>query len=95
MRLRRIYDVMNTLLLDIANVFLFGSGFLMLYTAYKDRDVLRGYNFTGTLLIVTAISLFLAYYAQQEFWLSFVLTVPNYVYWLMVCFAVVKKRIGY
>ena len=84
---------MNTLLLDIANVFLFGSGFLMLYTAYKDRNILRGYNFTGTLLIVTAISLFLAYYAQQEFWLSFVLTLPNYGYWLIVCVSVIRKQL--
>jgi hypothetical protein len=26
--------IMDTMLLDIANVFLFASGFLMLYTAY-------------------------------------------------------------
>jgi len=36
-------------LLDVGNFFLFISGFLMIYTAYKDREVLTGYNFTGTI----------------------------------------------
>ncbi len=84
---------MDTILLDLANVFLFASGFLMLFTAYKDRNVLRGYNLTGTLLIVTAISLFLAYYIQQGFLLSFFLTVPNYGYWLIVFSSIVKKKL--
>jgi hypothetical protein len=48
--------------LDVANVFLFASGFLMLYTAYKDREVLRGYNLLGTVLIVLAITFFLVFY---------------------------------
>jgi hypothetical protein len=45
--------------LDVTNIFLFASGFLMLYTAYRDRKLLRGYNLLGTLLIMLAITLFL------------------------------------
>jgi hypothetical protein len=86
---------MDTVLLDLANVFLFASGFLMLFTAYRDRNVLRGYNLTGTLLIVAAISLFLAYYVQQGFILSFALTLPNYGYWLIVCISILKKKIDH
>ena len=52
-------------LLDVANIFMFGSGFFMFYTAYKDRNVLRGYNFPGTILISLAITVMLAFYARK------------------------------
>jgi len=84
---------MDTMLLDAGNVFLFVSGFLMLHTAYKDRNILKGYNLSGTLVIVLAISLFLAYYAQQGYWLSLALTLPNYGYWLIVAASVIRNRL--
>jgi hypothetical protein len=83
----------DTLLLDAGNLFLFLSGFLMLFTAYKDRKVLKGYNLLGTLLIVLAIGLALAYYAQQGYWLSFALTLPNYTYWLIVCASILGRKL--
>lgn len=83
---------MDTFLLDAGNLFLFLSGFLMLYTAYKDRKVLRGYNLPGTILIVLAIGLAFAFYAQQGYWLSFALTLPNWTYWLIVCTSILKMR---
>ena len=78
--------------LDVANVFLFGSGFLMLYTAYRDRKVLRGYNLLGTVLIVLAITFFLVFYIQEGYWISFALTLPNYGYWLIVAASMVRSR---
>ncbi len=81
---------MDTLLLDAGNLFL--SGFLMPYTAYRDRKVLRGYNLLGTALIVLAVGLALAYYAQQGYWLSFALTLPNWTYWLIVCSSILRLR---
>lgn len=83
---------MDTLLLDAGNFFLFLSGFLMLYTAYKDRKVLKGYNLPGTILIILAIGLALAYYAQQGYWLSFALTLPNWCYWLIVGSSILRIR---
>ncbi len=85
---------MDTLLLDAGNVFLFLSGFLMLYTAYRDRKVLRGYNLLGTVLIVLAIGMALAYYAQQGYWLSFALTLPNWSYWLIVCSSILRIHVS-
>ena len=84
---------MDTLLLDAGNVFLFLSGFLMLYTAYRDRKVLKGYNLPGTILIVLAIGLALAFYAQQGYWLSFALTLPNWTCWLIVCTSILRMRL--
>ena len=71
---------MDTLLLDAGNLFFFISGFLMLHTAYRDRKVLKGYNFFGTILVVLAIGLTLAYFAQQGYWFSFALTLPMYTF---------------
>jgi len=79
-------------LLDVANIFMFGSGFFMFYTAYKDRNVLTGYNFPGTLLIALAVTFMLAFYAQEDYWLSFVLTIPNYSYWLIVLASLIRNR---
>ena len=83
---------MDTFLLDAGNVFIFISGFLMLKTAYKDRNVLKGYNLTGTLLITIGLSLMLSYFVQQGFWVSFFLTLPNYSYWVIVSVSILSKR---
>ena len=83
---------MDTVLLDAGNVFIFISGFLMLKTAYKDRNVLKGYNLTGTLLITIGLSLMLSYFVQQGFWVSFFLTLPNYSYWVIVSVSILSKR---
>jgi hypothetical protein len=82
----------DTFLLDAGNVFIFISGFLMLKTAYKDRNVLKGYNLTGTLLITIGLSLMLSYFVQQGFWVSFFLTLPNYSYWVIVSVSILSKR---
>jgi hypothetical protein len=79
-------------LLDVANIFFFGSGFFMFYTVYRDRNVLRGYNFLGTMLIALAVTLMLAFYAQEGYWLSFVLIIPNYSYWLIVLASLIRNR---
>ena len=67
-------------LLDVANLFMFYSGVLMISPAYRDRSVLRGYNFLGTVLISLVITFMLGFNAQEGYWLSFVLTLPNYGY---------------
>jgi hypothetical protein len=84
---------MDTFLLDTSNLFFFFSGFLMFYTAYRDRQALRGYNLLGTIIIVLAITLGLAFYTQQGFWLSFALTLPMYIYWIIVCTSILRGRI--
>lgn len=84
---------MDTFLLDASNLFFFFSGFLMFYTAYRDRKALRGYNLLGTIIIVFAITLGLAFYTQQGFWLSFALTLPMYIYWIIVCTSILNERI--
>jgi hypothetical protein len=71
-------------LLDAGNLFLFISGFLMFYTAYKDRSVLRGYDPLGTSLLIIGLTLILGFYVQEGYWISFILTLPNYSYWLVV-----------
>lgn len=79
-------------LLDVGNFFLFISGFLMIYTAYKDREVLTGYNFTGTIMLATGISFVIVFYLQEGYYISTVLTLPNYFYWLVVITALVQQR---
>jgi hypothetical protein len=79
-------------LLDVGNFFLFISGFLMIYTAYKDREVLTGYNFTGTVMLATGISFVIVFYLQEGYYISTVLTLPNYFYWLVVITALVQQK---
>jgi len=76
--------------LDIGNLFLFISGFLMIRTAYRDRRVLKGYDLKGSLLLATGITFALIFYAQQGYWLSILLTLPNYGYWLVVVASLIK-----
>lgn len=79
-------------LLDIGNFFLFISGFLMIYTAYKDREVLTGYNFIGTVLLAVGITFAIGFYLQEGYYISTVLTLPNYGYWLVVITALIQKK---
>jgi hypothetical protein len=76
----------------VANLFMFCSGVLMFFTAYKDRSFLQGYNFTGTVLIWLAVTFMLIFYAQEGYWLSFLLTIPNYCYWLVVLVSLFRLR---
>lgn len=78
--------------LDIGNLFLFISGFLMIRTAYKDRDILKGYDLAGSLLLATGITFALIFYAEMGYWLSILLTLPNYGYWLVVVASLLNKR---
>lgn len=78
--------------LDIGNFFLFLSGFLMIYTAYKDREVLTGYNFVGTLMLATGITLVMIFYLQEGYYISTLLTLPNYLYWIVVITALLNQR---
>lgn len=84
-------DAMFTML-DVGNFFLFISGFLMIHTAYKDRDVLSGYNLIGSLMLAIGISFVIVFYIQQGFWVSTFLTMPNYIYWIVVVVFLLKNR---
>ena len=78
--------------LDVGNFFLFLSGFLMIYTAYKDREVLTGYNFIGTLMLTTGITFVIIFYVQEGYYISTFLTLPNYGYWLVVLTSLIRRR---
>ena len=84
-------DAMFTML-DVGNSFLFLSGFLMIYTAYQDRNVLSGYNLIGSLMLAIGISFVIVFYIQQGFWLSTFLTMPNYLYWIVVVVFLLKNK---
>ena len=83
---------MSSLLLDVGNVFIFISGFLLLNRAYRDRNILRGYSLPGTILLMIALTFTILFYVQQGYWVSLVLTVPNYSYWLIVAIYVTKMN---
>ena len=78
--------------LDIGNFFLFISGFLMIYTAYKDREVLTGYNFIGSLMLAIGITFVIIFYLQEGYYISTFLTLPNYLYWIVVLAALIQQR---
>lgn len=79
-------------MLDVGNFFLFISGFLMIHTAYKDRDVLTGYNFVGSLMLAIGISFVIVFYLQEGFYVSTFLTMPNYLYWIVVVVSLLRNR---
>jgi hypothetical protein len=79
-------------MLDVGNFFLFISGFLMIRTAYKDRDVLTGYNLVGSLMLAIGISFALIFYFQEGYYVSIFLTMPNYLYWIVVVASLLRKR---
>ncbi len=79
-------------MLDLGNFFLFISGFLMINTAWKDREVLTGYNFTGSLMLAIGISFVIVFYLQQGFYVSTFLTLPNYLYWIVVVVSLLRNR---
>ena len=79
-------------MLDLGNFFLFISGFLMIRTAYRDRDVLKGYNLVGSLMLAIGISFVLIFYFQMGYYVSIFLTLPNYLYWIVVVVSLLRNR---
>lgn len=79
-------------MLDLGNFFLFISGFLMIKTAYQDRNVLSGYNLVGSLMLAIGITFAIVFYIQQGFWVSTFLTLPNYFYWIVVVVALLRNK---
>ena len=79
-------------LLDVGNFFLFISGFLMIRTAYRDREVLTGYDFIGSLMLAIGISFAMVFYFQMGYYVSILLTIPNYAYWIVVIISLLKNR---
>ena len=77
--------------LDLGNLFLFVSGFLMINTAYKDREVLTGYNLTGSLMLAIGISFMMIFYLQEGYYVSIFLTLPNYLYWIVVVASLLRR----
>jgi hypothetical protein len=80
--------------LDIGNFFLFISGFLMIYTAYKDRNVLKRYNLIGSAMLAIDITFVMIFYLQERYYISTFFTLPNYGYWLMVVFSLISSHIN-
>jgi len=64
----------------------------MIYTAYRDREVLKGYNLAGTLMLVLGIGLVIVFYVQEGYWVIVFLTLSNYGYWLVVAAALIRTR---
>lgn len=64
----------------------------MIYTAYKDREVLTGYNFIGSLMLAIGITFVIIFYIQEGYYVSTFLTLPNYLYWIVVLTALIQKR---
>ncbi|MBN2334645.1 hypothetical protein JXL21_03730 [Candidatus Bathyarchaeota archaeon] len=79
-------------LLDVGNLFIFVSGFMMIRTAYRDRAVLRGYNLVGSLSLAVGITLVILFYAFEGYWVSVFLTLPNYGYWIVVVASLLRTR---
>ena len=79
-------------ILDVGNFFLFISGFLMVYTAYKDRKILTGYNFIGSLMLAIGITFVIIFYLQEGYYISTFFTLPNYFYWVVVLAALIQRR---
>ena len=79
-------------MLDVGNFFLFISGFLMIRTAYRDRGVLAGYDLIGSLMLAVGISFALVFYFQMGYYVSIFLTMPNYLYWIVVVVSLLRNR---
>jgi hypothetical protein len=66
----------------------------MIYTAYKDRNVLKGYNLIGSTMLAIGITFVLVFYLQEGYYISTFLTLPNYGYWLVVNIYLLLPKLG-
>jgi len=77
----------------IANIF-FGLGsILLIKDVIKDRSILRGYSWIGSLLTALGlVSIMWAYY-ESKFWTSMLIGGTQTIYWILVFVYVTQIRI--
>lgn len=74
-------------------IILFGT-LLLIRTVLKDRNVLKGYDMIGAILTLGGLSCFALGYVFFWNWMSLVLCLPTFLYWGLVCFYTIRRKIG-
>ena len=78
------------LLFNISNVLFFMGTSLLIKAVFKNRNILKGYDWLGALLTLTAMIpveiayVEMAYTISWEFWISFYVSLLTVAYWAFV-----------
>jgi hypothetical protein len=81
----------NELLL-IGNVICAIGTLLLIRSVSKDRKILQGYDFLGSSLTFTALTLFNIWYVFANQWLTFIFGSITLIYWAVVVIFKIKYR---
>lgn len=87
------------LLFNISNIlFLVGTS-LLIRAVLKNRNILKGYDWLGALLTLSAmVCVQLAYVdfiqnGQSAYWVSFLFSLPTVAYWVLVTAYTIKNKV--
>lgn len=81
-----------TTFLNVANIIFFIANMRLIVGVYKDRRMLRGFDFFGSLLTLLGTILVLFYFFFLRIWLSFCLSLTTFGLWLTVTIYVGRKK---
>ena len=82
---------MLELLFNLGSIILLIASIPNIYSAIKDRNVLKGYSKIGGTLTMIGIFPFLLYAFLNEYWIGFFADVASFAYWIIVTRYVWKK----
>jgi len=68
-------------LFNLGSLILLLASFPNIYSAIKDRNILKGYSKYGSALTLVGILFFIVYAGLQEYWIGVLLDVPTVIYW--------------
>ena len=80
-----VYETMNSeIFFMIANILFIAASVPNISRALKDRNVLKGFSFSGAVLQVLGMTVMMAGYYAMTSNINILLGVPNYIYWALI-----------
>ena len=66
---------------------------MVVFLKFSVRDPFHKFdNFTGSLMLAIGISFVIIFYLQEGYYVSTFLTMPNYLYWIVVVVSLLRNR---
>jgi hypothetical protein len=87
--------ILSEIVFNLANFLFFIGSLPLIYGVIKNRDGLRGYNFYGTFLTLSALITIDIAYVMMGYWTSLALSLTTDAYWIFAFAFVIKEKLLY
>ena len=85
--------IIVTVLMNVGTMLSLISTIPQFIAVWKNREALRGYSVSGSLLLTLAMTSFGSAFVFMGNWFSFLCNVPIAIFWAIACFYSYKSQV--